>query len=299
MLTPCFLYSSVATQLYSTGFRFIYELIQNADDSRYLTSAAHTGSPFVEFVIRPGQLIVHSNEDGFNVADVSAICTTAESSKVGNVHTTGEKGLGFKSVFGVANLVTIRSGVWSFEFRYPKGDNGLGMVAPHWKSPDTTCDDGQGTTITLSFVRDDDDFMQELVSAFEAVPDSTLLFLRQLHKIVIRNECGIGSPFERSFQRSTDWNTQTRTIKTREQNISRSLLYWVGREYVKTTPKDNSGDTLSSTSQQSVVELAFPLSPSTRKPYLSLFGQHAFTFLPMKRIAQLPVSLFQLRDEIS
>ena len=168
------------------------------------------------------------------------------------------------------------------------------MVVPHWTNLDMDCDDGHGTTITLAFTRNDDDFMQELVSAFEAVPDSTLLFLRQLHKIVICNECGIGSPFERFFQRSTGWNPQTRTIGTHQQRESRSLLYWVSRQSAKTLPKDNSADTLLSTDKQSVIELAFPLSPSTGKPHVSPLGQHAFTFLPMKRIPQLPVSLYRM-----
>lgn len=283
---------SVATQLYTSGFRFIYELIQNADDSKYSTRAARTSEPFVRFVIRSGQLIVHSNEDGFSVADVFAICATAQSSKVGNVKTTGEKGLGFKSVFGVAKLVTIQSGFWSFEFRYPKGDDGLGMVVPHWKDPDSACDHGCGTTITLSFIRNDEEFMQELVSAFKSVPDSTLLFLRKLHKIVISFEYGTGTFSEHAFQRSTYWSKQTRLIETHQQGETKSLLYWVGQQSVQTLPKDNLGDALSSIYQTSIVELAFPLCSSAEKPCISPLGQHVFTFLPMKRIAHLPVRPF-------
>ncbi|KAK4122103.1 hypothetical protein N657DRAFT_491173 [Parathielavia appendiculata] len=82
------------------------------------------------------RLLVAQNELGFKKKHAKAICSMAESSKAnsrgrkgnGRRH-SGEKGLGFKSVFALASTVWIRSGYYSFRFNR---DEPLGRVRPTW-----------------------------------------------------------------------------------------------------------------------------------------------------------------------
>jgi hypothetical protein len=53
-----------------------------------------------------------------------------QSSKVGAQGYTGEKGIGFKSVFMAAWRVHIQSNAFSFIFMHRKGDSGIGTVSP-------------------------------------------------------------------------------------------------------------------------------------------------------------------------
>lgn len=103
--------------LYSSDLRFIYELIQNVDDCEYADiEDCHLDIKF-EYDPAPGRIILIYNETGFKPFNVFAITGIAEESK--NVSADkveiGEKGIGFKSVFGVAKKVYIESGMFSFE----------------------------------------------------------------------------------------------------------------------------------------------------------------------------------------
>ena len=101
--------------LYSNSLRFIFELIQNVDDCDYKDSADCKLD--MRFDFEKDEIILTYNEVGFTPFNVFAITGIAEAAK--NVSSEknqiGEKGIGFKSVFGVANRVWIRSGWFSFE----------------------------------------------------------------------------------------------------------------------------------------------------------------------------------------
>ena len=103
--------------VYSNGFRFIYELIQNVDDCEYEDiNNCHLDINFI-YNENPGRIILTYNEKGFTPENVFAITGIAEASKnisAGKVE-IGEKGIGFKSVFGIADKVLIQSGMFSFE----------------------------------------------------------------------------------------------------------------------------------------------------------------------------------------
>lgn len=101
--------------LYSNNLRFIFELIQNVDDCDF----PNIGDCKLDmkFAFDESQITLKYNENGFQPFNVFAITGIAEAAK--NISITkneiGEKGIGFKSVFGVANKVLIRSGWFSFE----------------------------------------------------------------------------------------------------------------------------------------------------------------------------------------
>ena len=102
--------------VYSNNQRFIYELIQNVDDCEYEDSTdCHLDIHF-RYSRNPGTITFTYNEKGFTPANVFAITGIAEASKNISVEKVeiGEKGIGFKSVFGIANRVLIQSGMFSF-----------------------------------------------------------------------------------------------------------------------------------------------------------------------------------------
>lgn len=104
-----------ADSVYSNPLRFMYELIQNVDDCLYADPS--NAKLDVLFDTSKGQIIFTYNEIGFTPYNVFAITGIAEAAK--NVSPDkieiGEKGIGFKSVFGVAEKVYIQSGKFSFE----------------------------------------------------------------------------------------------------------------------------------------------------------------------------------------
>lgn len=100
--------------LYTNQLRFLFELIQNVDDCDYDTDV--TPKLRIDFNLEKGQLILRYNEIGFTPGNVFSITGIAEAAKntEDNKLQIGEKGIGFKSVFGVADSVLIRSGLFSF-----------------------------------------------------------------------------------------------------------------------------------------------------------------------------------------
>ena len=108
--------------------RFMYELIQNVDDCQY--SDISDCKLDIFFDIRRDKIVLKYNELGFKPKNVVAISDLGNSTKnhkksknfkESNLDKTdfqeiGEKGIGFKSIFGLANKVTIKSGYFYFSF---------------------------------------------------------------------------------------------------------------------------------------------------------------------------------------
>lgn len=103
-----------ADGMYTNDLRFLFELIQNVDDCIYNNPA--DAQLNVRFDTQLGRIILEYNEKGFRPFDVFSITGIGEESK--NISPDkieiGEKGIGFKSVFGVADKVLIQSGMFSF-----------------------------------------------------------------------------------------------------------------------------------------------------------------------------------------
>ncbi|KAK4123606.1 hypothetical protein N657DRAFT_633852 [Parathielavia appendiculata] len=100
-------------RLYAKSTHFLLEIIQNADDNNY-----NCPTPTLRFSYRPGSLRIDCNEAGFTEEKVEAICAINRSTKSGKTsygEHIGEKGIGFKSVFRVADVVWISSGAFRFK----------------------------------------------------------------------------------------------------------------------------------------------------------------------------------------
>ena len=104
------LLDTVSSDIYSESQRFIFELIQNADD------AALTDSNEILFDFHSHSLIVSHKGKSFDEADIYGITNAGKGTKGSDATKTGYKGIGFKSVFGKSNRVTILSDGYSFRF---------------------------------------------------------------------------------------------------------------------------------------------------------------------------------------
>lgn len=116
--------------VYSNNQRFIYELIQNVDDCEYEDISECNLEVRFCYHLEPAQIIFTYNEKGFKPENVFAITGIAEASK--NISADkveiGEKGIGFKSVFGIATKVLIESGMFAFELY----KNNFTVPVPHY-----------------------------------------------------------------------------------------------------------------------------------------------------------------------
>ncbi|KAH7202459.1 hypothetical protein DER44DRAFT_669606 [Fusarium oxysporum] len=171
-------FHSLSSQLYTKSTHFLLELIQNADDNTYTCT-----SPTLSFSYKPGSLRVDCNEEGFTAENVEAICSINKSTKSGKTsygEYIGEKGIGFKSVFKIADVVWISSGEFTFKFDKAKC---LGMVTPIWADfPEITRPGWTSMYLQLSKGHEEETLIHELLT-FDT---NVLIFLKQIEEINIR-----------------------------------------------------------------------------------------------------------------
>lgn len=110
---------TISDDIYSESERFIYELIQNADD------ASHFNQKDLEITIDFTEefAIISHNGVEFSKEDIMAISSVGKSQKSEKPNQTGYKGIGFKSVFGKSDSVYVYSN--NFCFCYDRN---------HWSS---------------------------------------------------------------------------------------------------------------------------------------------------------------------
>ncbi|MFH5181605.1 sacsin N-terminal ATP-binding-like domain-containing protein [Paenibacillus sp. TAB 01] len=95
--------------------RFVFELIQNADDSPKDKGRRDVE---IEFRLINNNLIFSHNGKHFTKEDVSGISDvgSGDSGKTKDLEKTGYKGIGFKSIFGTCDKVYILSNKFTFKF---------------------------------------------------------------------------------------------------------------------------------------------------------------------------------------
>jgi len=103
--------NALSGDLYTDSRRFIYELLQNADDS-----AQNNNSVQVWIKIFDDYLVVAHSGRGFDSRDLRGICNVNNGTKKLDTTKTGYKGIGFKSVFGQSENVTIYTNNEYFRF---------------------------------------------------------------------------------------------------------------------------------------------------------------------------------------
>ncbi|GKF62068.1 histidine kinase-, DNA gyrase B-, and HSP90-like ATPase family protein [Tanacetum coccineum] len=88
----------LSQELYSQDSHFLLELVRNADENMYPCDV----EPTLTFILQETGVIVLSNDQGFSVETIKALCKVGNSSKTepSTVY-IGKRGIGFKSVFRV------------------------------------------------------------------------------------------------------------------------------------------------------------------------------------------------------
>ncbi|KAF4212811.1 hypothetical protein CNMCM5878_000675 [Aspergillus fumigatiaffinis] len=181
---------TLAKNLYNSTARFVFELLQNADDNSYNVAKSTSTDPFVSFCVYNRRIVVECNEDGFTHENLVAICNVGKSSKTGAQGYIGEKGIGFKSVFMVAWKVHIQSRDLSFSFCHNMGDSGMGMISPVWEESEEVLPHPL-TRITL-FLHEDgpaEDLARQretTLQQFRELKAAFLLFMKNLRRIEVK-----------------------------------------------------------------------------------------------------------------
>ena len=132
-ITTANLCNTISRDINTDSQRFIYELLQNADDASNQTDMLDAQIAFVgDYVI-----ISHKGEP-FTEIDIESISSAGDGTKIEDITKTGFKGIGFKSVFSHSNYVIIKSK--NFCFRYDKNnweghwnDRNWGIKS-HWQN---------------------------------------------------------------------------------------------------------------------------------------------------------------------
>ncbi|RYP09924.1 hypothetical protein DL764_000966 [Monosporascus ibericus] len=285
---------TLAKNLYSKDVRFIFELLQNADDNSYLRARGAGDVPFVSFRICRDRIVVECNEDGFTEVNLRAICNIGKSSKTGAQGYIGEKGIGFKSVFKVAWKVHIQSGDYSFCFKHRRGQSGMGMISPEWETPSEAII-GPLTRMTLFLHGDNEEVdgtaQQSIASQLNQLQPTMLLFLNNLRQISIRfyndDECAVSSSllsidYSGGGTQPVLKKTETGNGATRSTQQKYHVIKTTARGLPKNENREYSADEEERRAYATApVILAFPLSEDD-VPMIE--PQEIFAFLPVRRV---------------
>ncbi|KAL2688953.1 hypothetical protein Neosp_003003 [[Neocosmospora] mangrovei] len=261
----------LSEQLYQKSTHFLLELLQNADDNIYSDIC-----PTLQMTYTDGKLQVSCNEIGFQRSNTDAICRIGRSTKSQSGNTTryiGEKGIGFKSVFKVANVVWIHSGFYSFKF--DKREK-LGMIAPIWAKFPGRHQDGF-TSVLLDM--EPGQHHSRLLNELRTFDPRLLIFLRKLKKIDISILEKGKSPWKTTLARGDD----NADVFSKHHDLQRLSLYRnseqsrfvVTRHSVTGLPDDPKRPGCT----DSEMLMAFPVADDG-SPYIST--QHVYAFLPIR-----------------
>lgn len=270
----------LARNLYSSNARFVFELLQNADDNQFDKAARKREQPHVSFDLHLHQhrIVVECNEDGFTKANLVAISNLGKSSKSNAQAYIGEKGIGFKSIFKVAYKVLIQSNDYTFSFNHRKGDSGMGMICPEWE-PDVLPLD-QGVTRMTLFLHEDEQTgnqADDIRDQFKDLHEEMLLFLKNLKKITVRNfDDSNHLESTKTYQVISGSDSRKETEVTTERGDKTQSLksYFHVTKYVATDlPRSDTRDYA-----QAEIVIAFPM---TQNSVPIEFEESVFAFLPL------------------
>ncbi|KAH9838232.1 uncharacterized protein C8Q71DRAFT_906078 [Rhodofomes roseus] len=254
----------LSKDLYNSQSHFILEFVQNADDNHYDSNVV----PTLNLRMRDREMVIECNEKGFDEDNVKAICdigasTKAKAKKVEGY--IGEKGIGFKAVFVVAQQVHVASRHFMFRF---ERDGTLGMINPIW---DTSYPINHGWTtfhLQLAPVVDRSDLEEQI----GGIQPSLLLFLRKLRSIDI--DIAKGKKKRSSLVSVRRIDESDDIIRLERHENSRCVLkrrYIVVKKMVNTYVHEEKRKGI----EQSEIILAFPINddgqPETTEQYVHAF----------------------------
>lgn len=278
---------SLVDNLYSKETRFLFELIQNAEDNSYATATADREEPFLAFKLHSDKIVIDSNEDGISKSNIKAICSVGNSTKNHSAGYIGEKGIGFKSVFKIAQKVHIQSGPFSFAFSHTRedDDDGLGMITPYYEDAEEL-PMGVRTRMVLTLLKSTN--FEELASEFQAVPNTFLMFLNRLQRLSIElyrpdNTHKATHYSKRETKENGLYTTfLTKTTRKGVQESTSEQKYYTMKSDLHNLPfddarKDKEGNNI----DRATVILAFPVDGHD-EPLLQ--QQYTYAFLPLRAV---------------
>ncbi len=158
------------TDLYPDNAHFIYELLQNAEDS---------GASVVRFLLTDKEIgFEHNSTRLFELSDVESITSIGASTKRDDNTSIGKFGVGFKAVFAYTNTPEIHSGEFHFRIHdlvVPETD---GVMKPNTSNNETRFVfpfDHPTKTPAKS--------VEEIERGLRVLNDNTLLFLNNIRAI--------------------------------------------------------------------------------------------------------------------
>ncbi|KAB8229009.1 uncharacterized protein BDW43DRAFT_289566 [Aspergillus alliaceus] len=297
-LTVCFsnlTLHRLSKNLYNSSARFVFELLQNADDNLYHKAQSLGSMPYVSFRVYPKRIVLECNEDGFTPENLTAICSVGKSSKQGAQGYIGEKGIGFKSVFMVAWKVHIQSGDFSFSFNHRPGDSGMGMISPVWEEPEQI-PEPHLTRITLYLHEPstDESFSRQYettLEQFRELQATFLLFMKNLRRIEVKIHSDRGEETSSTiFTREPGHGDRQTTLRQRTvegSNVQEtSQDYYIATEKACHLPKSENrtytqSEIESNAYATSDVVVALPLCPDFT-PIIEV--QDVYAFLPIRKM---------------
>lgn len=251
-------------ELYDTDTHFLLELLQNADDNTYDACE----DPTLTITYQPGSLRVDCNETGFTARNVEAICTIGGSTKGSVSGLTGEKGIGFKSVFKAADVVWISSNAYSFKF--DKREK-LGMICPSW----ATFPQATSPNTTSMFLQLGSDYNEELLEKqLREFDPLQLIFLKRIRRIDLRVEQKAESNSNGSLRRA-DYSRHCQTI-TELATGRKKARFVVVKHQIQQLPDEPRRPNCT----QSELALAFPTGDSCSVGECST--QNVYATLPIR-----------------
>ncbi|KPM41929.1 hypothetical protein AK830_g4631 [Neonectria ditissima] len=263
----------ISDELYQNPSHFLLELIQNADDNQF--SPGVTPSLSLTLSSGPGfyHLRTDCNEVGFTFDDINAITQVRQSTKKkatdGQRGYIGEKGIGFKSVFKVADTVNIASGHYDFKFDRKRE---LGMILP---IPSTfpTRQRLLGHTQFLLQLSSQDDY-KKIQHDLHNMEPQLLIFLRNIQRLEVQTDHA-----RKTYRVRSDTSVAALgeivkiSLDHQDERVSDEMRYTIVRHEARGMPADTRREGVVA----SEVVLAFPIEDA--KPKIS--PQKAFAFLPI------------------
>jgi hypothetical protein len=159
--------TNLLTELYPDNAHFIYELLQNAEDTHADSVSFNLSKEDVRFEHNGGRL--------FNLKDVESITSIGKSTKRNDPTNIGKFGVGFKAVFAYTNTPEIHSGDYQFKIH--------NLVVPE-ALPNTV--NNCGTAFLFPFdnpKKAPAKAVEEIDRGLRALAANTLLFLNSIQEI--------------------------------------------------------------------------------------------------------------------
>ncbi len=157
----------IVEDLYPDTAHFIYELLQNAEDTK-ATEAT--------FVVSEDKLVFEHDGRAFDEEDIRAITNIGEGTKADNDDQIGRFGIGFKAVFAYTETPRIWSTNYAFEISE--------MVLPSALPPNPDLSQRTRFEFPLNSAKKPQaQAFSEIRDGLEEISDNTLLFLSHIEEI--------------------------------------------------------------------------------------------------------------------